>query len=95
MDITFIYNGNQYRGANPDIRTEIYTNDPLKMAIRTGYMLCWNETQNTAAFVSIYGILDKANRTDNTKTYWQLKINGTNWKPTDLEALQLEIGLEF
>ncbi len=95
MDITFIYNGNQYRGATPDIRTEIYTNDPLKMAIRTGYMLCWNETQNTAAFVSIYGILDKANRTDNTKTYWQFKINGTNWKPTDLEALQLEIGLEF
>ena len=58
-------------------------------------MLFWNETQNTAAYVSIYGVLDKANRTDQNATYWLLNINGVQWKPTNLETLELEIGLEY
>jgi hypothetical protein len=95
MDISFKYNGNLYRGATPDIRTEIYTDTPLKLAIRTGFMLFWNETQNTAAYVSIYGVLDKANRTDQNATYWLININGVLWKPTNLETLELEIGLEY
>ena len=91
----FNYGGATIRGWTSDLTTNIYNDNPLKLGIYSENMVGWNETSQQAVFITIYGILDDANRTDRTKTYWQIDINGTRWVPTDLEALRLEIGLEF
>jgi len=90
-EITFTYNGAVYRGSTAYIVTYIYNDTPLKMAMVTSFFICWNETNSTSACVKLYGIFDKQYRTDNTKTYWQLTINGVNWKPTNLETLNMDI----
>lgn len=87
--------GAQIRGWTSDLRTNIYNDNPLKLEIYSENMVAWNEMSQQPVFITIRGILDDANRTDRTKTYWQIDINGTRWVPTDLEALQLVMELEF
>jgi hypothetical protein len=88
-EIMFTYNGDDYRGSVAGLRTTITADTPLKMKLSTPLFICSNLTQNTTAVVSFTCFFDKANRTDNTKTYWNIDINGQKSKITDLETLRM------
>ena len=86
-EIMFIYNGDDYRGSVTGLKTSVTADTPLKMELSTPLFICSNVTQGTSAVVSFTCHFDKANRTDTSKTYWSIYINGQTSKITDLETL--------